>query len=98
MAARATSEPISQDEGLRRVVISGVDPEIDCGAYPAKGVRGDTFVVEADAFAEGHDRIRCILLYRTDRQRKWREVDMEELGNDRWRGSFVLEGLGRVVF
>jgi starch synthase (maltosyl-transferring) len=80
------------------VVIEGVDPEIDCGAFPAKTVIGDWFVVEADAFVDGHDRIRCVLLYRTERQRRWREVEMEALGNDRWRGAFVPDELGRMVY
>ena len=98
MAARATPGPAPEVEGRQRVVIEGVDPEVDCGAFPAKTVQGDAFVVEADAFADGHDRIRCVLLYRGERQRRWREVEMEPLGNDRWRGSFVPEELGRCFY
>jgi starch synthase (maltosyl-transferring) len=98
MVAHATPGPAQGEEGRRRVVIEGVDPEIDCGAFACKTVQGDPFVVEADAFADGHDRIRCVLLYRSERQRRWREVEMEPLGNDRWRGSFVPGELGRSVY
>jgi starch synthase (maltosyl-transferring) len=98
MVGHATPAPAPGEEGRRRVVIEGVDPEIDCGIFPAKTVVGDRFVVEADAFADGHDRIRCVLLYRTERQRRWREVEMEALGNDRWRGGFVPDELGRMSY
>jgi starch synthase (maltosyl-transferring) len=98
MAPRATPAQARDDAARKRVIISGVDPEIDCGTYPAKGVLGDAFVVEADAFTDGHDKIRCVLLYRREGQRKWREVEMEGLGNDRWRGIFTPDELGRFVF
>ena len=97
MAQRATPEKDPAD-GRSRVVIERVDPEIDCGAFPAKTIVDDPFVVEADAFTDGHDLIRCMLLYRKERQRRWRELEMEPLGNDRWRGSFVPDELGRYVY
>ncbi|MGD2070328.1 MAG: alpha-1,4-glucan--maltose-1-phosphate maltosyltransferase [Gemmatimonadota bacterium] len=81
-----------------RAVIEGVEPEIDCGKFPAKAVVGDPFVVEADVFGDGHDALRCVLLHRTERQRKWREVEMWHLGNDRWRGSFVPDEPGPVLY
>src|SRR6516164_1751563 len=42
-------------EGRRRVVIERISPEIDCGRFPVKRVIGETVVVEADIFADGHD-------------------------------------------
>lgn len=71
-----------------RVVIEGVRPEIDCGRFPIKRVKGDVVEVEADVFADGHDDIRCCVLYRREGEREWKEVPMEAVGNDRWRGSF----------
>ncbi len=85
-------------EGRHRVVVEGVAPEIDCGRFPVKRVVGDDLIVEADAFADGHDRVDCVLLHRTSAQKKWRETPMEPLGNDRWRGSFPLEETGRYHY
>jgi starch synthase (maltosyl-transferring) len=86
------------EEGRRRVVVEAVSPEIDCGRYAAKGVVGDLVEVEADAFSDGHEQVACVLLYRSESQRKWREAPMEPIGNDRWRGRFPLPYLGSYRF
>jgi starch synthase (maltosyl-transferring) len=94
-----TRDPLThRTEGRARVVIEGVDPEIDAGKFPAKAVAGDPFRVECDAFADGHDVLRCMLRWRTTDQRRWREVEMRPLGNDRWRAAFVPEQPGRCVY
>jgi len=79
-------------EGSKRVVIDAVRPEIDGGRFAAKRVVGETVVVEADVFADGHDALSAVLLYRRQDDPQWSEVPMEPLVNDRWRGAFrVLE-------
>ncbi len=55
-------------------------------------------MVEADIFAHGHDEISCHLLWRFETARGWRTATMEPLGNDRWRGGFPAERLGRYLF
>ena len=82
----------------RRVVIEGIRPEVDCGRFPVKRVAGDAVVVEADVFTEGHDRIVCMLRFRKQGERKWQEAAMTALGNDRWRGSFRVDDLGRYQY
>ena len=82
----------------KRAVIEGVQPEIDSGRFPAKRVVGDTVVVEADIFADGHDALAAVLKFRKQGEEPWREVPMEPLVNDRWQGSFVVSELGRWVF
>jgi starch synthase (maltosyl-transferring) len=47
-------------DGRHRVVIEAVRPQLDCGLYPIKRSLGETVVVEADAFTDGHDRIACM--------------------------------------
>jgi starch synthase (maltosyl-transferring) len=84
--------------GRRRVVIESVRPEVDCGRFAIKRVIGDPVVVEADAFTDGHDRIVCLLRYRKKGASGWRETDMAALGNDRWRGEFCVEELGRYQY
>ncbi|HEX6587907.1 MAG TPA: alpha-1,4-glucan--maltose-1-phosphate maltosyltransferase [Longimicrobiales bacterium] len=84
--------------GRRRVVIEGIEPQVDAGRFPAKAVRGDDVVVEADAFTDGHDAITVMLLHRRKGSRRWEEVEMAPLVNDRWRGSFQVPQLGRYQF
>jgi starch synthase (maltosyl-transferring) len=84
--------------GLKRVAIEGVAPEIDHGRFPAKRTVGEKVVVEADVFADGHDALSCVLLYRHESQGTWQEIPMAELGNDRWRGAFTVQRVGRYRY
>ncbi|MFB0520066.1 MAG: alpha-1,4-glucan--maltose-1-phosphate maltosyltransferase [Desulfatiglandales bacterium] len=86
------------EEGRKRVVIEGVRPEIDGGRFPIKRTVGEKVVVEADIFTDGHDASSCALLCRKDNDSQWTEVPMEPLGNDRWRGSFLVTELGRYFY
>ena len=81
-----------------RVVIEAVSPEIDGGRFPIKRTVGEDVVVEADAFADGHDRVACELLHRPEETETWTTVRMEPLGNDRYRGAFRVERLGRHLY
>jgi starch synthase (maltosyl-transferring) len=85
-------------EGRARAVIENVSPRVDDGRYPAKRVVGDTLVVEADVFADGHDEVRAMLSWRMPPDSTWQQTEMEALGNDRWRASFKLSEIGRVEF
>jgi starch synthase (maltosyl-transferring) len=84
--------------GRRRVMIEGVQPELDCGRYPAKRTTGEPLIVEADIFTDGHDAISAVLLHRHERERRWRETPMDALGNDRWRARFTPDKLGRYQY
>ena len=86
-------------DGRLRAVVENVTPRVDDGAFPVKRVVGDTLVVEADAFADGHDEVRAVLRWsRTDDGRSGTRVEMEPLGNDRWRASFALAQIGRYEY
>ena len=89
---------IMESEGLRRVFIEGVKPEIDGGRFPIKRIIGDKVVVEADIYADGHDTVSASLLYRKETSPNWTEVPLEFLVNDRWRGSFTVTELGRYRY
>ena len=89
---------MKQDEGRTRIVIEGVQPEINGGLFPIKRVISDKVIVEADIFADGHDVLSAILLYRKESDRNWIEAPMELLVNDRWRGSFTVTELGRYRY
>ncbi|MFH1169708.1 MAG: maltotransferase domain-containing protein, partial [Chloroflexota bacterium] len=81
-----------------RVVIEGVKPEIDCGRFPIKRIAGDTVTVEADIFADGHDALSAVLLYRREGEKGWSEAPMVFLVNDHWRGSFTVSEPGRYRY
>lgn len=83
----------------RRVWIEGVYPEIDAGRFPIKRVPGEDVVVEADAFADGHDALSVVLRWRAEgAAAEWQEAQMELGWNDRWRGSFRVEEIGRYRY
>jgi starch synthase (maltosyl-transferring) len=86
------------EEGRRRVAIGNVTPQIDAGRYPVKRTVGESVIVEADAFSDGHDRIRCLLRHRREDGAQWHETAMQPLGNDRWRGEFRVPDLGRYRY
>ena len=76
-------------DGRCRVVIEDVRPALDGGRFPVKRVLGDAVVVEANAIADGHDQIACMLLHAHGDADAWLEVPMRAVGNDTWRGSFT---------
>jgi starch synthase (maltosyl-transferring) len=94
VSARPPLVPSSRE----RPVIAAVRPQVDGGRRPAKAAIGDSVVVEADAFAEGHDVLTCDLRYRADGAQRWSSVPMVSLGNDRWRGEFPVTAMGNYRF
>jgi len=103
---RGKAQPASDDlppslagiNGRLRVVIESVTPQVDGGRFPVKRVLGEEVRVEADVFADGHDRVTADLLFRREEDAEWERVPMQALVNDRWRGSFRVHGLGRYRY
>jgi starch synthase (maltosyl-transferring) len=79
---------------LRRVVIEAVEPQVDCGRFGIKRTSGEAVVVEADIHADGHDAVAAVVQYRGAGEAAWNEVTMSPLGNDRWRGRFIVGATG----
>jgi starch synthase (maltosyl-transferring) len=79
---------------LRRVVIEAVEPQVDCGRFAIKRTSGEAVVVEADIHADGHDAVAAVVQYRGAGEAAWNEVTMSPLGNDRWRGRFIVGATG----
>src|SRR5690242_10481188 len=82
----------------RRVVVEGVDPEVDGGRFPIKRVVGERVIVEADVFTDGHEAVSCAVLYRKEGAADWTEVPMTALVNDRWRAEFLVTELCRYEY
>ncbi|HQZ44956.1 MAG TPA: alpha-1,4-glucan--maltose-1-phosphate maltosyltransferase [Usitatibacteraceae bacterium] len=90
--------PKAQADGRLRAVIETITPSVDGGRFPAKRIEGETVVVEADCFTDGHDGLRARLLWRAEDEKQWQEMEMRPLVNDRWRGSFVAGAPGRYRY
>jgi starch synthase (maltosyl-transferring) len=93
-ATPSTGPAAITEAGRSRVVIEAVTPQVDYGRFPAKREVGDTVVVEADVFADGHDSIAAVVRHRHESGGEWTESPMTALVNDRWRGSFSVTRLG----
>ncbi len=93
-----TMGPMTQIPGRVRTVIERVYPSIDCGRFPIKRVTGESVTVRADVFADGHDRVRCVLADRAPGRQSWTEREMRFVDNDRWEGSFSVDTLGEHAY
>ncbi len=87
--------PIGLQDGRVRVVIEHITPALDGGRFPVKRIAGDTVVVEADVFADGHDVVACDLKWRRAGSTDWSSRPMQALGNDRWRAAFSVDAIGQ---
>ncbi|GAB4479511.1 MAG: alpha-1,4-glucan--maltose-1-phosphate maltosyltransferase [Burkholderiaceae bacterium] len=94
----ANVQPIGLGDGRIRAVVENVAPQVDDGRFAVKRTVGDTLVVEADCFADGHDAVACALLWRRDGSAQWQVAPMAHVGNDRWRGSVHLDAIGRYRY
>ena len=82
----------------QRVVVENVKPAVDDGRFPIKRVAGGTVEVTADVFADGHDVVTAVLLYRRSGDEAWSETPMAPLGNDAWTAGFDVPALGRYEY
>jgi starch synthase (maltosyl-transferring) len=94
----AKTSSIDRIPGRSRTVIESVRPEVDCGRFAIKRVVGESVLVEADIFTDGHDLLTAILVYRVSGETEWTETEFQELGNDRWRASFEVTRVGRYEY
>ncbi|HEX3571199.1 MAG TPA: alpha-1,4-glucan--maltose-1-phosphate maltosyltransferase, partial [Acidobacteriaceae bacterium] len=85
-------------EGRKRVIIEEVQPQIDCGRYPAKRILGDAVTITAAVFGDGHDHVSGRLLYRHSSETDWRFKPLTPLTNDRWTATFTVDKLGDWLY
>ena len=79
--------PRGDGEGRQRAVIEAVTPEVDGGRHAIKRVVGEKVVIEADIFADGHEVLSAVLLFRQAGETEWNEAPLLPVVNDRWRAS-----------
>ena len=80
---------------LGRIVIDDIRPRTPTGQYPAKAAEGDTVVVSADIFKDGHDILAARVRTKQAGTRGWKQWPMRLVENDRWEAVVTLEGIGR---
>jgi len=85
---------MNQQQGRQRAIIEKVYPEIDCGKYHIRRSEGESVNVKATIFADGHDVIKALLLYRRKGEKKWEEVIMTPGMNDQWEATFSTSKIG----
>jgi len=73
-------------------------PSVDGGRYPAKRIAGESCVVEADIFRDGHQILRAAVKWRRKQDEVFDEAPMAVFDNDRWRGEFIPTDNARYVF
>jgi len=92
----AAADAISAAQ-LPRLVVEALTPHVE-GGFAVKRVTGESVVVEATIFTDGHEQLAAELLWRCADEAGWTAVRMEELSNARWRAEFAAVRLGRHEF
>ena len=90
--------PRFPEQGRCRVVIENVTPQVNAGRHSISRTAAQSVAVEADIFADGHDKLAAVVKYRRDGESHWSESPMKPLTNDRWRGEFVTGETGRYNY
>src|SRR5579864_5509963 len=85
-------------EGRKRVIIEEIQPQVDCGRYPARRILGDRVEVTAAIFSDGHDHVAARLLYKPANEPNWRFTRVTALPNDMWSASFTVDVLGTWIY
>jgi starch synthase (maltosyl-transferring) len=86
------------EEGRNRVIVEEIQPQVDCGRYPARRFLGDQVEITAAIFSDGHDHVAARLLYKPEGESDWRSTPMTPFPNDMWAARFTADRLGSWVF
>ncbi|WP_229819122.1 MULTISPECIES: alpha-1,4-glucan--maltose-1-phosphate maltosyltransferase [Streptomyces] len=85
---------------MGRIPVLDVRPLVDCGRRPAKAVAGETFMVTATVFREGHDAVAANVVLRGPSGRPGPWTPMRELapGTDRWGAEVTPDAEGHWTY
>ena len=81
-----------------RIAIERVAPSVDSGRFAVKRCVGDVVTVEADIFADGHEKLAAELRWRAVDEKTWQRTPLVPTVNDRWQARFPLLRVGRHEF
>src|SRR5690606_1011644 len=81
-----------------RIAIECVEPVIDGGRFAVKRILGETVVLRANIFMDGHEELAAELMWKPANASDWQRTPMQALGNDAWEAQIFPRKLGRYVF
>ena len=81
-----------------RVVITGIQPSIDNGAYRAKALINEDIPLSASIFADGHDEIAASVFIKHEHEKVWSELILALVNNDHWETTNSPVRLGVYQF
>jgi len=83
-----------------RIAVTALSPSVSCGQYPARAVTGQTVVVEATVFREGHDAVAANVVVRgpDGRRRPFLRMQPGAPGTDRWQAPLQVDDEGTWTF
>jgi starch synthase (maltosyl-transferring) len=85
-------------KGKQRVIIDNIRPQVSGGQYPSKAVIGKEVLLSADIFTDGHDEVSASVLMRHTSDKKWQEIPLNFIENDRWELPYVPQHTGFYQF
>lgn len=101
-APAAGAAPSDPQQGLRfgRIPVTNVQPVLEDGRFPAKGVRGGDVRVSAVVFREGHDVLGATaILFAPDQSEAQRaRLKPGAKGTDSWEGVLTPSSEGNWTF
>ncbi len=81
-----------------RIAIESVRPAVDGGRFAVKRTLGETVVISANIFMDGHEELAAEVLWRPVNETEWHRTPMRAVGNDAWEAHIFPRKLGRYVF
>ena len=94
MDARRAAERVP-DAAPPSLVVRHLTPAVEGGRYAVKRLLGDALRVGADLFKDGHDTLAGSVRVRGPGERRFAEVPLMPLGNDRHGGRFTVDRPGQ---
>ena len=89
---------LSQALLMPRIAIESISPVLDGGEFAVKATVGQRVEVSSKVFTDGHDQLAVMVHWRSSSHDVWSTAPMRFLGNDTWKGEFLVPVQGRYVF
>jgi starch synthase (maltosyl-transferring) len=69
-----------------RIAVTAISPTVSCGQYPARAVTGETVLIAANVFREGHDAVAADVVVKgpDGKKRPFLRMAAGTPGTDRW--------------
>lgn len=85
-------------QNQKRVVIDHISPQLNGGEFFIKRIVNEIVTIKAHVLVDGHDVIAASVLYKHEKAKTWKEARMQDIGNDEWQASFVVEKQGFYTY